>query len=192
MSSEIGSAVAEPYRKDYIKTFLGNRIYFLNPRMEDISLIDTAKGLSHESRFGGQTKGFYSVAQHAVLVSELVFEKARKYKPRNRIIASLQGLHHDDSEGLGLKDLPAPLKAFLPEYRRLEELLQRQVYRKYDLPSVMLSVVAEADSEVYLAEERDLRDALFASSHSMIHPWTSGDAERRYLERHKQLLQMLR
>lgn len=84
-------------------TYTGVVIHdMLNPRPEDIRLEDIARHLSKEQRFGGAChQDFYSVAQHSVLVSELV-------KPQNAIF----GLFHDAAEAY-IKDVPTPLKRAL-------------------------------------------------------------------------------
>lgn len=83
---------------------------------EMISINSIAKGLSRECRFAGQIKMFYSVAQHSVILSRAM--------PRFKIL----GLLHDASEAY-LRDIPRPIKAVLPDYRRLETKVQESIYR---------------------------------------------------------------
>lgn len=81
-----------------------------NPRPKDIDIHDIACGLSKICRFTGQLPQFYSVAQHAMLVAEVI-------EPRLRFPA----LNHDDSEAY-LGDLTRNLKhsRYLAGYRTLE------------------------------------------------------------------------
>lgn len=91
-------------------------------RPTDIRIEDIARALSNICRYAGQINRFYSVAQHSVLVSEIV-------PPRLRLEAML----HDAAEAY-LGDLPAPIKR-LPNflfYREAEhhiEALVRDVFR---------------------------------------------------------------
>jgi hypothetical protein len=62
-------------------------------------------------RFGGQCRDFYSVAQHAVLVSHIM-----DYNGGN----PFEGLMHDASESFVL-DMPTPIKKMLPDYTKLEK-----------------------------------------------------------------------
>jgi hypothetical protein len=57
------------------------------PKPDDIDVRVIACGLSKICRFTGQLRDFYSVAQHAMMVAELV-------DPHLRFAT----LHHDDSE----------------------------------------------------------------------------------------------
>lgn len=88
----------------------GRRIDLEDPCTDDILIDDIACGLSKICRFTGQLRDFYSVAQHAMMVAELV-------DPHLRFAA----LHHDDSEAF-LNDLSRNLKHsdFLAGYRNLE------------------------------------------------------------------------
>ena len=86
-----------------------------------------AHSLSQICRFLGHTDGFYSVAQHSVLVSEHVPHED-----------ALWGLLHDASEAY-LCDLPAPIKRD-PEmsiYRIAEDRLMLAVCERYGLPPEM-------------------------------------------------------
>jgi len=53
----------------WMQTFTGKRFDVLNPDPNLIDPIDIANGLAKESRFSGQCRGFYSVAQHSVLMA---------------------------------------------------------------------------------------------------------------------------
>ena len=87
----------------YIQTFYGKKYRHMDPRPEDITIEDIARGLSHLCRFSGQIKTFYSVAEHAVRVSYAC-------DPED----ALEGLHHDDSEAYCV-DVPRPLSG-VPGY----------------------------------------------------------------------------
>jgi hypothetical protein len=91
-----------------------NRIDLANIRHEDVNVSDIACALSKICRFTGHIREFYSVAQHALMVAELV-------QPRLKYAA----LHHDDSEAY-LGDVSRHLKhsEFLSGYRVLEERAQ--------------------------------------------------------------------
>lgn len=73
-------------RSDWIATFTGGVFFPLAPRVEDVRISDIAHALSMLCRFAGHTRGFYSVAQHSVLVSRLCSQQD-----------ALWGLLHDAS-----------------------------------------------------------------------------------------------
>jgi hypothetical protein len=95
-----------------LDTGSGKRVDFSNPTASDISVIDIAAALSKICRFGGHAREFYSVAQHAVLVRDLVTAASRPD-------LALAALHHDSHEAY-ICDLPAPLKRFLNSQDQLE------------------------------------------------------------------------
>lgn len=90
----------------------GLRIDLANPTIADVELVSIACGLSKICRFTGQLRHFYSVAQHAMMVAELV-DRPLKFA----------ALHHDDSEAF-LNDLSRNLKHsdYLTGYRTLEAI----------------------------------------------------------------------
>lgn len=93
-----------------IQTFTGKKFWPLAPRVEDICIEDIAHALSLKCRFGGHCKVFYSVAQHCVLVSELLEPSTES--------TLLWGLLHDAAEAY-LPDFPTPIKEFF--YVQYEE-----------------------------------------------------------------------
>lgn len=157
-----------------------------------INLDGLATALSHLCRFTGNVRHFYSVAQHAVLVSE-------RCHPG---YADL-GLHHDDPEGLGLSDLPAPIKHQddFARYRELEDLVMAAVVTRFSLPAAFHESVKIADRRMVLTERRDLKvgdsrrweyetQLLFGQVitpfEERIVPWTPAYAKERYLQRHEE------
>lgn len=129
-----------------VQTFLGVKFDPLHPDIRDINIIDIAHGLSQLCRFNGQTKTFYSVAQHSVIVASHVRPEHRKH-----------ALLHDASEAY-LTDLPTPLKR-LPEfkpYRDAEAYLQRLIYTAFGLDPIEPEEIAIVDKRVFVTEARDL------------------------------------
>ena len=107
----------------WLNTFSGKKIHPLNPNPEDICITDIAHALSHQCRFTGHTKNFYSIAQHCVLVSYLCNQENALY-----------GLLHDASEYI-LVDIPSPLKKSqeFNFYREIEKKVQSIIYTKFGL-----------------------------------------------------------
>ena len=96
-----------------IDTASGIRLDLDDPRSEDIRIEDVAGGLSKVCRFGAQPLEYYSVAQHASLVRQLVVEAGYPE-------LALAALHHDSHEAY-LCDIPSPLKSKIAGIRRLLE-----------------------------------------------------------------------
>ncbi|MBB9196718.1 5'-deoxynucleotidase, partial [Escherichia coli] len=86
----------------------------------------------------------YSVAQHAVLCSQLVPQEL-----------AFEALMHDATEAY-CQDIPAPLKRLLPDYKRMEEKIDAVIREKYGLPQAMSTPVKYADLIMLATERRDL------------------------------------
>lgn len=122
MTTLTAVASAEPERiGGFITTFTGVHFYPVDPRPADFNLIDVVRGLSHENRANGQTTKPFSVAQHCVLIARTL--RSLGYNIRTQLI----GLTHDVSEAY-IKDMPSPLKEWLPDYKRIEEKVQAAAY----------------------------------------------------------------
>lgn len=110
----------------------GRRLDLLDPSPLDVEVEDVALGLSRVARWNGQTLGdhAFSVAQHSVLVLDLL-EERRASAPRPLLLAALL---HDASEYV-TSDLITPFKAALgPDYRAVEQRVQRAVNLRFGLP----------------------------------------------------------
>ena len=129
-----------------ILTFTGKWFWPLDPRPEDIDIVDIAHALANKCRFSGHTKKFYSGAQHSVIVSRICDPKD-----------ALWGLLHDASEAY-LVDLPKPLK-ILKEYDwfvEVENKVQRAVSDRFGLDPVQPESTHVADKVSLFTEKRDL------------------------------------
>jgi uncharacterized protein len=131
----------------WILTHSGRHFNYLDPRADDIHILDIAEGLSKESRYNGHTRGFYSVAQHAWHCSQIVPPAFR-----------LEALLHDATEAY-CKDIPRPLKDQLPDYRAIEARVDAAIRAKYRLPVAMTPTTHKADLILLATERRDLMPA---------------------------------
>ena len=132
---------------DWMQTYTGVQFWPLDPHLEDIRIEDIAHSLSMQCRYAGHTKDFYSVAQHSVLVSQIV-------PPED----ALWGLMHDAAEAY-LVDLPRPLKRHnrMGElYCEIEDRLMVKICQRFHLPPTPPDSVKVADNIVLMTEKRDL------------------------------------
>lgn len=181
----------DPTRKGgSIQTHSGVIFYPLDPREEEITLVDVAHGLSNKCRFTGHTRKFYSTAEHAVRVfMDLAMRNAS-------LMDQFVGLHHDDTDAF-LPDVPTPLK-ILPEFawfRELEHSLQEMCYNRFGCVVTDYSVIKNSDIVLLLTEKRDLmplKNGNWEHNYSQspieapyfIEPWTPEEAKLIYLLAH--------
>lgn len=132
------------------RTVSGRRINLEDPQVADINIEDIASGLSNLCRFTGQLRRFYSVAQHALLVAELVDPSVR-----------FAALNHDDSEAL-LGDVSRHLKHshYLGGYRILEARMQHTIEQALGICPTdwQRAQIKLADDVVAIVEQAVLRD----------------------------------
>lgn len=125
----------------------GIRFWALNPDINFILLPDIAHSLAFQCRFGGHTRKFYSVAQHCILVSDLVREDSVELK--------LAGLLHDATEAY-LVDLPRPVKNQMPIYKEVEDKLAALISKRFGLAPQLFIDVKKYDEEALSIEARSL------------------------------------
>ncbi len=130
----------------WITTYSGVKFNPFKPVAKDVDIVDIAQATSNLCRFTGHVKKFYSVAEHCILVSQLVPEEH-----------ALAALLHDASEAY-VNDMPAPMKR-RPElalYLEVELGVQRAVYYAFDVPFPYPDCVKEVDYNICAAEAKKL------------------------------------
>lgn len=128
----------------YISTYLGHRFFPLEPRIDQIHIEDIAHGLAYTCRFNGQTTEFYSVAQHSLMVCDLVAEEHK-----------LAALLHDAAEAY-LGDMVKPLKRLLPEFAEIEHRVSAIIAETFSIPESDYAAIKRADLIALATEKRDL------------------------------------
>lgn len=168
---------------DWMLTYTGRQFFPFAPRAADVDLHDIAHALANMCRYAGHTRQFYSVAQHAVLVSNTIFRDAcrRVADPDSHEVkltaadnlAERWALLHDAAEAY-LQDVIRPLKKCMYFDRpanpgwpnsffhvnEVEEKVERAVAERFgfawaDVERVA-SVVKAADNALLMTERRDL------------------------------------
>lgn len=141
----------------WILTRAGLRFDLSNPSADMIDTLDIAHSLSMQCRFNGHTAEFYSVAQHCLLVADLV-------PAEHQLVALL----HDATEAY-VGDLVRPLKHGMREfcetqgivslYDHVEQRVWRAICTRFDLPTELPACVQHADLIALATERRDLMPA---------------------------------
>lgn len=130
-----------------ITTSSGKFFDILKPEEYEFDIEEIATALSNLCRYTGHVNRFYSVAEHSVLVSRIVPERL-----------ALAGLLHDASEAY-LGDVSSPLKKLLPDYKTIEERVQRAIASKFELGNdIDDPAVHEADKRMYWQERQSIAD----------------------------------
>jgi 5'-deoxynucleotidase YfbR-like HD superfamily hydrolase len=174
----------------------GRRLDLLDPSPLDIEIEDIAHGLARVARWNGQTLGehAFSVAQHSVVVEEIVAHVEPGIDPRWRLAALL----HDASEYV-IGDMISPFKTALGvDYRSFEDRLEGAIHIRFGLPArtppPIKALIKRADRACAFFEATQL--AGFAHDEALelfgappagyapvVEPWPPGIAQNRYVQR---------
>lgn len=138
-----------PAHDAWIQVHSGQTFDLLNPTPEHVNAADIAVALSRQPRFGGHTTRAYSVAQHSLVVQQLL--TVTQAAPH----VLLQGLLHDATEAY-VVDVPRPLKAMLPNYKEIESRVWEAVAAHFGIPAELDPLVKWADEEALMHEARHL------------------------------------
>ena len=174
----------------------GRRLDLLDPSPMDIEIEDIAHGLARVARWNGQTLGEHpmSVAQHSVVVEEIVAHIAPAVEARWRLAALL----HDAAEYV-IGDMISPFKAALGlDYQAFEDRLASAIHIRFGLPAQVPAeikgLIKAADRACAFFEATQL--AGFATNESLrlfgrpppnyqlrLEPLGAAGAQARYLQR---------
>ena len=113
----------------------GRRLDLLDPSPFDIEIEDIAHGLARVARWNGQTRGdhAFSVAEHSVIVADIVDALAPELPVESRLMALL----HDAPEYV-IGDMISPFKSALGmDYKAFEAKLEAAIHLRFGLPARM-------------------------------------------------------
>ena len=127
-----------------MQTYMGGQFWPLDPRSEDVNIEDIAHSLALSCRFNGHCNEFYSVAQHSILVSEIVVPSE-----------AMAALMHDATEAY-LGDIVRPLKRFLPNVYGIEKKLERVIFKHFNIEQYNKREIDRADNIALFMEMRDI------------------------------------
>lgn len=192
----VSATIAPTAPRAWQRMLSGRRLDLLDPSPLDIEIEDIAHGLSREARWNGQTAGSwaFSVAQHSVLVEDLVLRVKPAAGPPWRLAALL----HDAPEYV-IGDLITPFKAAVGlDYRDFEKRLLAAIHIRFGLPAMlsaeMTALIKRADGIAAYVEATQL--AGFSEAEATryfkkplpryavtIEPWPPEVAKEHYLRR---------
>ncbi len=159
------------------------------------NLEDIAHALGMCVRYNGHVNNFYSVAEHCVLVSRIMQDKSQSRE------LGFEGLMHDALEAY-LSDVPAPFKPLLPDYKALDDKLERSLRAHFLLnedksplckTADWLALFIEADKLMHsrgkaFSDPLNLRpQALAMRDQYPIRCWDPETAKRQFIDRYEEL-----
>lgn len=170
--------------KSSISVAGGKFFDLLRPEDSEYDIDVVATALSNLCRYTGHVTRFYSVAEHSVLVS---LACPPQY--------ALEGLLHDASEAF-VGDVSSPLKKLLPAYQQIEDNIQADIARRFNLTYPFPECIHRADKQLYWSERKDIAPAVdllwnkeFRASRK-VEPqgWNPVKARKEFLKRYKELI----
>lgn len=183
----------------------GRRLDLLDPSPLDVEIDDIAHGLARVARWNGQTTGAsaFSVAQHCLVVEDLVRKLQPAIEPRWRLAALL----HDAPEYV-IGDMISPFKAVIGDsYKTVEKRLLAAIHLRFGLPAKLperlQALIKTADRSAAYLEA--IRLAGFAPQEARkffgpppkfsaaierdyLTPWPAETAESRFRQRFDKLM----
>lgn len=142
-----------------IKTYTGIMFDPLNPKSEEIKILDIAHSLSMLCRANGHFFSFYSVGQHSINCAREA--AARGYSRRVQLACLL----HDASEAY-LSDVTRPVKQELPRYLEIETPLQAAIWGVF----LGAPLTAEENAQVFAVDDALLWHEFVALMDTELYP----------------------
>lgn len=152
----------------HITTASGIKFYPFKPNSNDIDIHDGAQALAMQARFSGHTKWkgkmkHYSVGQHSLYVSYIC-------------PFPLWGLVHDLPEAYSV-DVPTPIKVRMPDFKIMEDKIERSIAIKWNLPWPRPLEVKEADIAAF-----NIEWALLMQNDKRTKAYKKGMKDEKFLE----------
>ncbi len=106
-----------------------------------------AHSMAQTARYRGNADTFYSVAEHSVLVAALMRD----------VVGGdpYEGVFHDGAESV-LPDVSSPFKQLLPDLRKIEKVLDKDIRKTFGLPAEKTKEATIADWLALFIEAAEL------------------------------------
>lgn len=115
---------------------------------KDVCIADIAHSLAYQCRFNGHTSSFYSVAEHSVLLADLVQVDSRVQNLTRRMAALL----HDSAEAY-IGDITSPVRRLGFFNDGCEDTIRKTIFDEFYLPNEALtSDIKEKDRLLTIIE----------------------------------------
>lgn len=183
----------------WVQTRYGTKFFPLSPAPEMIDINDIANSLAMKCRFNGHCTHFVSIAEHSVMVYNVL---KMNFNVTDNVIL-LQGLLHDAGEAY-LCDVPKPIKSSLMGFVELENDILDVVMGKYgvatkngELPEVVhaadrLSGIYEYSQNMERDNEGELGFDLVKTkdipSWGLLPFWKPGTAKKEFTQAFQELM----
>jgi hypothetical protein len=165
----------------WMQTYTGGKFYG-EPQcfhLNEYDIETIAETLAKKVRWGGHSRGYYSVAQHSVHVCDL-----------SPVYFRLEGLLHDMTECF-LGDIPRPIKNAIPGIREWEAQLYESMAVPFKVALAVPEEVHVADNMMLRTEARDLMGdpewhykMPYPIREEPIEPWYIEQAKTEFLKRY--------
>ncbi|MBN8921232.1 MAG: HD family hydrolase [Rhizobiales bacterium] len=198
------ATAAPPAPRAWQRMLSGRRLNLLDPSPLDVEIEDVAHGLARVARWNGQTAGThsFSVAQHSLLVEAIARARMPRIGPELRCALLL----HDAPEYV-IGDMISPFKAMIGDaYKAVERRLLAAIHLRFGLPPELSAeatkLIKAADRGAAYFEatrlagftEKEARSFFGAPpdvpptvEEDYLKPWSTTQAENRYLKRFRAL-----
>lgn len=187
-------------------TATGGGFYPLDPRAEEVTIEDIARGLATECRYAGQIAYespfiFYSVAEHSYHVSVACEGVAARecWRLEDRIAVALEALLHDGTEAY-IGDMIRPLKyeRAMKNYRYAERLVERSIVQAFGLQPTERSqalvryidncILTDEIDQLMIVDRGYKRGKYGHALGATVEGWSPEEAQHRFLTRYLELV----
>lgn len=148
-------------RGDWMQTFTGRQFWPLDPRAEEVDLVDIAHHLSLICRYCGASRRMYSVAEHSLGVLYVGMREAMRRNPLAQFNSHVEiaFLTHDFAEAY-CHDLIRPIKRNVNGYGQIERGIAACIHVRMGTYLIDISafdhLVKLADNAMLFAERDEI------------------------------------
>ncbi len=155
---------AVTFLKSFVsQTYTGLTLDIMNPRPEDMSILDVAHHLARITRYGGAIRPeHYSVAEHSWIMAWFILNYWQELgitTPAKATVLAYEALMHDVGE-TWYGDIRAPLKKAFPEFKKCAKLTDEVAAIKWGFTIPTPKLIDQIDKRIVADEKKALLNPL--------------------------------